>query len=273
MVSFPNAKINLGLFITEKRPDGYHNLETVMVPVGWADVLEVLPAPAFSFVQTGPDIPGDPQANLCVQAYRLLKAYAPGLPPARIQLHKVVPTGAGLGGGSADAAFTLKALNEVFNLSLSEETLSQLAARLGSDCAFFIRNQPQFCSQRGECCQPLALPLLAGHQVLLVHPGFGSSTAEAYAGVQPRPNRPDLRQLLARPLPEWAGQLSNDFEVSLFPKYPELARLKAEMYAVGAEYAAMSGSGSVMFGIFGPEAIIPMAAFAGKACYLHRFPQ
>lgn len=272
MICYPNAKINLGLFIAEKRPDGYHNLETVMVPVGWADVLEVLPAPAFSFVQTGLSIPGNPADNLCIKAYTLLKTQRPSLPPAAIHLHKVVPTGAGLGGGSADAAFVLTALNRVFNLDFSEEALLELAARLGSDCAFFIRNQPQFCSGRGERCRPLPLPQLTDHQLLVVHPGFGISTAEAYAGVRPQSQRPDLRALPGQPLESWPGQVSNDFEVSLFPKYPQLPAIKEKMYQNGALYAAMSGSGSAVFGIFGPQAPVPTALFAALPHYLHRFP-
>jgi len=251
MVQFPNAKINLGLHITEKRADGYHNLESCFYPVGWSDVLEVLPADHFSFAAGGLPIPGSPATNLCVKAYQLLRE-THALPPVRIYLEKIVPIGAGLGGGSADAAFTLSALNELFGLGLSAEKLEAYARRLGSDCAFFIRNQPVYCLEKGDVFEPIELSL-GGYTVVLVYPSLAISTAEAYAGVRPQKPPVPLRERLAEPLANWRETVRNDFEESLFPKYPVLATVKAQLYELGAIYASMSGSGSTIYGIFDGE--------------------
>jgi 4-diphosphocytidyl-2-C-methyl-D-erythritol kinase len=257
MVVFPNAKINLGLRITEKRPDGFHNLESCFYPVGWADALEIRPAGHFSFQTHGLPIPDGPAAdqstsdNLCEKAYRLLAADYP-LPPVEMHLLKAIPIGAGLGGGSADAAFTLTALNTLFTLKLSVEQLQHYARRLGSDCAFFIENKPKYCYGKGDQFEEIGLRL-TGHWIVLVNPGLHISTVRAYAGVRPQRPETDLRQLLQQPIAEWRTTVRNDFEDSLFPAYPVLPALKEQLYALGACYASMSGSGSTVFGIFDNE--------------------
>ena len=266
MVVFPNAKINIGLHITEKRPDGFHNIESCFYPVGWSDALEIRPAERLSFQSSGLPIPGvvapgaaTPGAttqeialsNLCVKAYHLL-ARDYSLPPVEIHLLKAIPIGAGLGGGSADAAFTIRALNELFGLQLTTARQQDYARSLGSDCAFLIENQPRYCYGKGDQFEEIALRL-TGKWIVLVNPGLHISTAEAYAGVRPAQPAIDLRQLLQQPIQEWRTTVVNDFEASLFPKYPELATLKDHLYELGALYASMSGSGSTVYGIFGNE--------------------
>lgn len=261
MVTFPNAKINLGLFVTARRTDGFHELESVFYPVGWSDVLEILPterlpagaqsADGPTFKSTGLSIPGDPVGNLCLKAYHLLRQDH-DLPPVRIHLHKVVPIGAGLGGGSADGAFTLKALNELFRLGLSDNQLEAYARQLGSDCAFFVRNEPRFCFGKGDEFADVTVPL-RGNWLVLVHPGIHISTAEAYAGIKPRPAPVDLRAAIAQPVGTWRETIRNDFEAHLLPKYPIIGQIKARLYEAGAAYASMTGSGSTVFGIFEGE--------------------
>ncbi len=262
LVLFPNAKLNFGLHITGRRPDGFHDLETAFVPIAWTDALEVLPtdAPDATLTLTGRPIPGDPATNLCLRAWRLLKADFPAMPPAHLHLHKVVPIGAGLGGGSADAAFVLRALNEVFELGLLPDALLPYARRLGADCAFFLLNRPVLATARGDEFQPLdgtpadLLPRLAGHAVVVVWPGIGIGTAEAFRDAVPAaPARP-LAEVLALPLAEWRGALVNDFEAALAPRFPVLAEVKAALYAAGAVYASLSGSGSAVFGVFEGDA-------------------
>ncbi|GAA4411643.1 4-(cytidine 5'-diphospho)-2-C-methyl-D-erythritol kinase [Nibrella viscosa] len=248
MLTFPNCKINIGLQITEKRPDGFHNLQSCFYPVGWQDVLEVIPAETLRFTSSGIPIPGDPAQNLCVRAYNLLKAdYA--LPPVHLHLHKIIPIGAGLGGGSADAAFTIRLLDERFGLALPMEQMETYARQLGSDCAFFIRNQPLYCLEKGDVFEPVSVDL-SGYYILLVYPNLAISTAEAYAGVRPRQPDIPLRELLMAPVAQWRHSVHNDFEDNLFPAYPLLAGLKQQLYDLGAEYASMSGSGSAVYGIF-----------------------
>jgi 4-diphosphocytidyl-2-C-methyl-D-erythritol kinase len=256
MVTFPNAKINLGLFVTERRTDGYHNLESVFYPVGWSDVLEILPtdaqsSDALTFRGTGLPIPGDEAGNLCLKAYHLLRADH-DLPPVRIHLHKAVPIGAGLGGGSADGAFTLKSLNGLFSLGLSDEQLEAYARQLGSDCAFFVRNEPKFCFGKGDEFADVALSL-RGKWIVLVNPGLHISTAEAYAGIRPRSAPVDLREAVQQPLATWRDVVRNDFETHLLPKYPVIAELKQQLYDAGAAYVSMTGSGSTVYGIFRDE--------------------
>lgn len=252
MVVFPNAKINIGLFVTEKRGDGFHNLETVFYPIGLSDILEITQtdgnAGEYSFHNSGIDVACDAGDNLIVKAWRLLAADFQ-LPAVRIHLHKVIPFGAGLGGGSADAAFMLKAVNEYFGLKLPEASLIDYAARLGSDCAFFIRNRPAFASGKGEVLQELDLSL-TDYQLVLVKPAFGVSTPEAYAGIVPKPAGFDLRTLGHMPVHEWKQQVNNDFEKNIFLKYPRLAELKQYLYDRGAVYASMTGSGSAVYGVF-----------------------
>jgi len=261
MLVFPNAKLNLGLYVTGQRPDGFRNLESVFVPLPWCDALEVLPAAADQLTLSGLPIPGDPATNLCWRAYELLRADF-ALPPVQLHLHKVVPIGAGLGGGSADAAFALRALNELFALQLPPETLETYARRLGSDCAFFIRNQPVFAHGKGDVFQPIELAL-TGTACKVIYPGLHISTAEAYGRVTARPPRHALRPSLAQPIEAWREKVSNDFEKALTPYYPVLAELKQALYDAGATYASLSGSGSAVYGLFpGREAppTLPVAA-------------
>lgn len=251
MLTFPNAKLNLGLNITARRPDGFHTLESVFVPLPWCDVLEVLPSPSTetSLTLTGLPIPGDPATNLCRKAYELLKADFPALPAAHLHLHKIVPIGAGLGGGSADAAFALKALNEVFELNLSAENLEVYARRLGSDCAFFIQNKPALALEKGDVFEEINVNL-RGAACLVVYPNLHVSTAEAYARIVPRPPLHPLREALAQPMETWRDTVVNDFEAALAPTYPILADIKQQLYAAGAAYASLSGSGSAVYGLF-----------------------
>jgi 4-diphosphocytidyl-2-C-methyl-D-erythritol kinase len=251
MVVFPNAKINIGLNITEKRPDGYHNLASCFYPVGWTDALEILPSDTLSFWSSGLPIPGESTTNLCLKAYQLL-AKAHPLPPVSIHLLKSVPIGAGLGGGSADAAFTIRALNQLFSLGLSVERQQEYARELGSDCAFFIENRPMYCFGKGDQFEEIDLSL-TGKWIILVNPGLHISTAEAYAGISPRPPAQHLKDLLRQPIEAWRASVVNDFEESLFPKYPVLNKYKQVLYDMGAQYASMSGSGSTLYGIFEKE--------------------
>lgn len=258
MVVYPNAKINIGLRVLEKRPDGFHNLETVFYPVNAVDVLEVIEAPETKMFQYGIEYPGAPEENLCMRAYRLLeKEFC--LPPVEIQLYKQVPVGAGLGGGSSDAAFTLKALNTLFRLQLPDAVLADYAASLGSDCAFFIYDIPMSGSGRGEVLNPVGVDFLRDYEIRLVYPPVFVSTADAYRGIVPRNVRRErgeiledtpLVDLLRLPVEQWKGRVENDFETTVFAKYPQLESYKQQLYDQGALYASMSGSGSAMFGIF-----------------------
>lgn len=251
MLAFPNAKINIGLNITEKRADGFHNIESCFYPVGWSDALEILPAEKTSFQSSGIPIPGDPADNLCLRAYQLI-AEDFTLPPVNIYLLKSVPIGAGLGGGSADAAFAIKILNDLFHLQIPTEKQLAYARKLGSDCAFFIENKPAYCYNKGDEFEPIDLKL-SGKWIVLVNPGIHISTQEAYAGIKPKPSETDIRQNLRQPLSHWKSFVKNDFEATLFPKYPLLPEIKKKLYAFGAEYASMSGSGSTVYGIFNEE--------------------
>ncbi|MGA0556322.1 4-(cytidine 5'-diphospho)-2-C-methyl-D-erythritol kinase [Larkinella sp. VNQ87] len=255
MITFPNVKINIGLTITEKRPDGFHNIESCFYPVPLNDVLEIIPAPKTSFETSGLAIPGPASTNLCLRAYEHLKQDF-DLPPVQMYLHKLAPIGAGLGGGSADAAFTLRQLNEQFNLGLSVEQLEEYARLLGSDCAFFIRNLPMYCVEKGDRFEEIDVSL-HGHTIVLVYPNLAISTAEAYANVRPQKPSTPLRVLLQAPLSAWRETIRNDFESSLFPMYPILQKIKQELYQSGAIYASMSGSGSTIYGIFEQAVQIP----------------
>lgn len=249
MIAFPPCKINLGLNIIARRVDGYHDLETCFLPVPWTDILEIIPANQTTFSSSGNAIPGDPQQNLCLRAYHLLKADF-NLPEVSIHLHKVIPTGAGLGGGSSDGAYTLRLLNDRFDLKINSETLMQYAGKLGSDCSFFIQNQPMLGTGRGEILEPLSVDL-SGWHITIVKPPVHVSTAEAYAGVLPRPAAHHIRTTIERQRPDtWKGRLENDFEASVFRKFPVIAEVKEDLYKRGAVYASMSGSGAAVFGIF-----------------------
>lgn len=251
MVCFPPCKINLGLHIVSKRPDGYHNLETCFYPVPWTDVLEIIPAKEFSFTITGRLIEGSTKDNLCVKAYRLIQQHHV-IGPVSIHLHKILPSGAGLGGGSSDAAFTLQLLNEIFELGLSIGTLKQYAARLGSDCAFFMEDKPMLGLERGDVLRGISVSLKSKYLVL-VNPPVHVSTAEAYSQITPQRHEVGIPVILNTTMDEWRNNLVNDFEVSVFKQFPEIGRLKAKLYDLGAIYASMSGSGASVFGIFDKE--------------------
>lgn len=248
MVVFPHCKINLGLQIVSKRADGYHNIETCFYPVPWTDILEIIKAEKFSFSSSGLDIPGNPEDNLCIKAYRLLQRDF-NLSPVQIHLHKVIPAGAGLGGGSSDAAFTLRTLNSIFNLGLSAQQLLTYAAQLGSDCSFFVEDKPMLGSGRGEILSEVNLSL-KGMFLILVKPDIHVSTAAAFAGIKPKQSNASLSEILSLPLSEYRSVLINDFEESVFQKYPSIASIKESMYQHGALYASLSGSGASVFGIF-----------------------
>jgi 4-diphosphocytidyl-2-C-methyl-D-erythritol kinase len=247
-IVFPNAKINIGLHITGKRPDGYHNLETVFYPVQWHDFLELEFAIKTELVNYGHRIDGNPDNNLVLKAYHLL-AGEYEMPAIRFHLLKAIPTGAGLGGGSADAAFTLRALNEVYDLKLNTGQLENYATQLGSDCTFFIKNKPVFATGRGNVFENVELNL-SNYHILIVYPGIHVSTADAYRKVIIKKPVESLKTMLHLPVNEWKDKIINAFEKSVFEMYPEIAVLKNGMYNAGAMYASMSGSGSAVYGIF-----------------------
>lgn len=253
MVVFPNSKINIGLNILDKRPDGFHNLETVFVPIQLKDSLEIIRAKentGVTFSQSGFAVDGNADDNLCVKAYHLLKKDFPQLPSIQMHLHKTVPMGAGLGGGSADAAFTLQMLNDKFHLGLSTNQLIQYSLSLGSDCPFFIINKPCFASGRGEILTPLELSL-KGYHLVLINPGIHVNTGWAFARLKTG-NRVSkkLSEHITAPVADWRNLIGNDFEEPVFTAHPSLKEIKENLYNKGALYAAMSGSGSSIFGLF-----------------------
>jgi 4-diphosphocytidyl-2-C-methyl-D-erythritol kinase len=248
MITFPNAKINLGLHVTRRRPDGYHDLETLFFPVRVTDALEILPSDTFSFHCSGITMDADPEKNLVVRAYRLLKGDY-GLPAVKIYLHKVIPTGAGLGGGSSDGAFTLRMLDRMFRLGLVTEQLQEYAGRLGSDCPFFILDQPALAAGRGEILTPFGANL-SGLTVVIVKPPESVNTAQAYQGITPREPDIPLSEIISRSPETWKNCLRNDFEEVVFSLFPGIARIKTSLYEMGALYASLSGSGSAVFGLF-----------------------
>lgn len=248
MLAFPPCKINLGLNILRKRADGYHDLDTCFFPVPWTDILEIVPADTLTFNATGHPISGDPDTNLCLRAYQVLQKEF-NLPPVSIHLHKIIPMGAGLGGGSSDGAHTLRLLNALFDLRLSEEKLMQYAAQLGSDCAFFIQDKPMRGTGRGEVLSPITIAL-DNKFLLLAKPDIHVSTAEAYSGVTPHVPTHSISEIIKQPVDQWKNLLVNDFEKSVFVSHPRLSEIKDLLYRNGALYAAMSGSGSTLFGIF-----------------------
>ncbi|MCB0487832.1 MAG: 4-(cytidine 5'-diphospho)-2-C-methyl-D-erythritol kinase [Cyclobacteriaceae bacterium] len=249
MVCFPHCKINLGLRVISKREDGYHNIDTCFYPIPWTDVLEIVPAKTISFTNTGIPIPGKPEQNLCLRAYYLI-AEEFDIAPVSIHLHKVVPMGAGLGGGSSDAAFTLKLLNDIFELDISDDQLKNFAAQLGSDCAFFVDDKPMLGSGRGEILDTINISLKGKHLVI-AKPDVHISTAEAYQGITPKMPVQDVRNIVENTTIEnWSGVLVNDFEDSVFSQHPIIVEIKQRFYDEGAVYASMSGSGASVFGIF-----------------------
>lgn len=251
MILFPNAKINIGLNIIEKRPDNYHNIESVFFPIPLCDVLEVVEAKETTLHLSGIPIDGDSNDNLIMKAYRLMKDEY-DLPPVEIHLEKIIPFGAGIGGGSADAAFTLKALNELFKLNLNSGHLKQKAAKIGADCSFFIDNTPSYVTGIGEILEPIELNL-KGKFLVLVKPDDHISTKEAYANIHPQRPEVSIKEIIHRPINEWRGNILNDFEASVFPQHPKVADIKEKLYKLGADYASMTGSGSSVFGLFPEE--------------------
>ena len=251
MVTFPPCKINLGLRILSKRPDGYHDIETCFYPVPWTDILEILLADSFSFTCTGLALPGDAEENLCVKAYRLVQKDF-SLPPIHMHLHKIIPSGAGLGGGSSDAAHTLLLLNDVFDLKLSVQQLQRYASMLGSDCSFFITKHPMMGRGKGDLLSPVEVTLKDKYLVV-IKPAIHVSTAEAYSRVKPAQQTTSLAEILKQDISTWKDLLVNDFEESVFSIHPQIGEIKHELYKQGALYACMSGSGSSVFGIFSNE--------------------
>ena len=253
MKCYPNCKINLGLHVVGKRPDGYHNLETIFLPVhGLCDELEIIPAKGSDTVvrQEGIVLDNAPEDNLCMKAYRLLHDEF-NIPQVEIVLRKHIPFGAGLGGGSSDAAFTLKMLNDMFSLGLTHADLERRAVQIGADCAFFIQNRPAYATGIGDRLEPLDLDLSAYRIAIEIPPDEHVSTREAYAGLHLHGGgRPDLRQAVRQPIEQWREIIVNDFESSVFPAHPSIAALKDDMYRRGAHYAAMTGSGAAVFGLF-----------------------
>lgn len=247
MISFANAKINIGLLITEKRSDGYHNLETVFYPVKLYDVLELNASNQFTFETIGMDIPSTGK-NLCEKAYDLLKSDFE-ISPLSIYLQKNIPIGAGLGGGSADAAFVLKAINELENLNLSSSALKNYAEKLGADCPFFVDNVATYASGIGATFEDIDLDL-STYFIVIIKPDIHISTVEAYQNVIPQTPVSDLRRAIQLPVQEWKYHIINDFELGIFDKYPLIQELKNKLYEEGALYASMSGSGSAVYGIF-----------------------
>lgn len=265
MITFPNAKINIGLDIVGRRPDGYHDISTVMVPVDWHDVLEIVPGntPEDTLTVTGRPIDCPPEKNLVMKAVRRLREEIE-FPSVDVFLRKIIPDGAGLGGGSADAAFTLTTLNDLFSLGLSQQRLAVIAGELGADCAFFVYNRPMLCEGIGTEMSPIELPTPPkGLPLLLVKPPEGVSTAEAYAGVKPQVPEVPLRKLVeTSPFSQWQTWIFNDFTLSVFRSHPLLGEIKNNLLRLGAEYASMSGSGSTIYGIF-PDELAAMSAQHG----------
>ncbi|MCX6318462.1 MAG: 4-(cytidine 5'-diphospho)-2-C-methyl-D-erythritol kinase [Bacteroidetes bacterium] len=255
MITYPNCKINLGLNILEKRADKYHNLDTVFYPIPLSDILEIIEnkdpenSPTFPLSTSGLPIQGTTSSNLCVKAYKLLKKDFPKMPWVRVHIHKIIPIGAGLGGGSSNGAFALKMYNNLFDLQLSEEKLIEYASVLGSDCPFFIKNKPCHAEGRGEVLREIELDLSA-YTFVIVNPAIYVNTGDAFRDIKPRfPNR-KIIDIIQLPPEEWRGLLQNDFEQSLFIQYPAIEKVKLDLYQAGAVYASMSGSGSTVYGIF-----------------------
>lgn len=251
MILFPHAKINIGLDITGRRADGYHLIDTVMVHTDWKDVLELTPAQKTELVVTGREVNCAPEKNLVMRAYTLLADTLGGLPPTRLHLHKIIPDGAGLGGGSADAAYALRGLNEMYNLGLSRGQLAALAARLGADCPFFIYDCPMLCTGIGTDLTPIELPEeLKAFTLAIVKPPFGVSTAEAYAGARPEVPEVPLAERVRESVENWQGLVTNAFELTVVPRHPRIGAIRETLGEMGAIYASMSGSGSAVYGIF-----------------------
>lgn len=253
MICFPNAKINLGLNVTQKRTDGFHNIETIFYPIAWHDVLEVVESSNgdFNLHTSGIEINGAIEDNLLYKAYNIIKENSQ-IPPIDVYLHKTLPMGAGLGGGSADAAFFINLLNDKFQLQLTTEQKITIAKQLGSDCAFFIENKPVFAFNKGDEFKPIELNL-RDYYIALIYPNIHSNTKEAYSLVKPQIPEGSLLDVISKPIETWKNTLVNDFEKSIFSIYPKVKDVKEMLYSSGAIYASMSGSGSAVFGIFSQQ--------------------
>lgn len=261
MVAFPPGKINLGLYITEKRTDGYHNLETIFLRVAVRDAIECVPAAPdqtepVRLTVSGRAIAGNATDNLCVKAWHLLQRHYPTLPRVQMHVHKNIPMGAGMGGGSSDGSHMLQLLAQQFNLPVTNELMEKLALELGSDCPFFLTQTPCSAKGRGEQLTAVDVPL-PGYWVLLIHPGLSISTAQAFAQIQPRPVTESLPQLIQYPILTWKHRIHNQFEDTVFKTHPSLAEYKQHLYQLGAVYASLTGSGSTLYGIFPPESAQP----------------
>jgi 4-diphosphocytidyl-2-C-methyl-D-erythritol kinase len=255
MLSFPNCKINIGLHVTEKRSDGFHNIETILFPVEWQDILEIVPDEKTSgevdFKCTGVRVFGTREKNLCIKAYNLLAQHYT-LPVVKMYLHKVIPVGAGLGGGSADAAHTIILLNKIFKLNISEKDQENFATQLGSDCSFFVRNKQVIATGKGEIFEPIKIKS-KNIFCVIVKPRIHVSTSEAYSWIKPKKRKTSLSDLIQLPLSEWQNNIENDFEKVVAEKYPVIKNIKTRLYKLGAVYASMSGSGSAVYGLFNEE--------------------
>lgn len=283
MITYPNAKINLGLYVTERRSDGYHNLETVFYPLPLCDVLEIVteekPETAddpftvvtddYTLRTEGIVIDSEPEKNLVIKALRNLRRDF-DIPRVKIRLTKQIPSGAGLGGGSSDAAFTLKMLNEMFGLAISDEELERRAATLGADCAFFIRNRATFATGIGNIFETVDLDL-KGWYFVLVKPDVFVSTKEAYAQITPRKPAHRLTDVIAQSPETWKDTMSNDFEPGIFNLHPVVGQIKQALYDMGAVYASMSGSGSSVFGIFAKQPVLSDGQFGDAFCKVGRW--
>ena len=254
MIKFPNCKINLGLHVTQKRADGFHDIETVFYPVAINDVLEIITSKnnTTQLHSSGIGIAGNANDNLCIKAYNLLKQGFNNLPAVDIYLQKNIPAGAGLGGGSADGAYTLLLLNEKYNLGLSEQQLINYALRLGSDCPFFIKNTPCYATGRGEVLQPVDTDL-SGYKIVIINPGIHINTGRAFSNITPARPQSSLQINIALPVTRWKNIIVNDFETAVFAAHPSMQKIKEDLYAAGAVYAAMTGTGSTFFGVFNKD--------------------
>ena len=270
MICFPTCKINLGLRITQKRADGFHALETVFFPISIKDALEIIieqdaNAAPITFTSSGLTIHGNPSDNLCFKAYELFKKDYPTIPNIKMHLHKQIPMGAGLGGGSSDGAFTLIALNQLFDLQIPEDKLMQYALTLGSDCPFFILNSPAYATGRGEILKTIHVNL-DGYTIVIVNPDITISTKLAFSLITPKVPDTNLEAIICEPVSTWKDNLINDFEEPIFNSFPELANIKETLYQKGAVYASMTGTGSTVYGIF-PTSIIDTLGFDFPAHY------
>lgn len=270
MITYPNAKINIGLSITERRPDGYHNIESVFYPINLQDAVEIKtiegeePQGGYKLKVSGTILDGTPDDNLVVKAYQLLRKDF-NFPAQKIHLYKHIPVGAGLGGGSSDAAAIIKMLNEKFALGLTSEQMQHYAVQIGADCPFFINNTPVFATGIGNIFTPIELSLHS-KTIILVKPDIFVSTRDAYALVKPSPAAIPLTEAIKQPISEWKQIITNDFEKSVFAKYPEIAAIKDKLYDMGALYASMSGSGSAVYGIFDSPIEYADEIFSGYFC-------